>query len=66
MTSIVLMFFVFDSKATVYTSIADGNYNNCAIWDVGCPNNTIQNGDTVIDFGKGYQKIILNVLMLQI
>ena len=48
MTSIVLMFFVFDAKATVYTSIADGNYNNCAIWDVGCPNNTIQNGDTVI------------------
>ncbi|MDG2504523.1 MAG: gliding motility-associated C-terminal domain-containing protein [Crocinitomicaceae bacterium] len=48
MTSIVLMLFVFDAKATVYTSIADGNYNNCAIWDVGCPNNTIQNGDTVI------------------
>ena len=31
-----------------YTSIADGSYNDCSIWDNGCPNNTIQVGDTVI------------------
>lgn len=34
--------------ATTYTTIADGSYNDCAIWDNGCPNNTIQQGDTVI------------------
>lgn len=34
--------------ATTYTTIADGSYNDCAIWDNGCPNNNIQAGDTVI------------------
>lgn len=42
------MFWVFESKAAVYTSIANGSYNDCAIWDIGCPNNSIQSGDTVI------------------
>lgn len=31
-----------------YTSIADGSYNDCSVWDNGCPNNNIQQGDTVI------------------
>ena len=44
----LLMFWVFESKAAVYTSIANGSYNDCAIWDIGCPNNSIQSGDTVI------------------
>jgi len=34
--------------ATTYTTIADGSYNDCSIWDNGCPNNSIQSGDTVI------------------
>ena len=30
-----------------YTTIANGNYNNCAIWNPGCPPNPINFGDTV-------------------
>ena len=40
--------FIFSANATVYTTISDGSYNNCTIWDNGCPNNSIQQGDTVI------------------
>jgi len=40
--------FIFSANATVYTTISDGSYNNCTIWDNGCPNNNIQQGDTVI------------------
>ena len=39
---------IFSANATVYTTISDGSYNNCTIWDNGCPNNSIQQGDTVI------------------
>ena len=45
---VLVLFFVFDSKATVYTTISDGSYNDCAIWDNGCPANSIPVGDTVI------------------
>jgi hypothetical protein len=45
---LLVVFFVFDSKATVYTTISDGSYNDCAIWDNGCPANSIPVGDTVI------------------
>lgn len=48
MACLMMVFFVFDSKATVYTSIADGSYNDCSIWDNGCPGNLIPVGDTVI------------------
>ena len=48
MACLLMVFFVFDSKATVYTSIADGSYNDCSIWDNGCPGNLIPVGDTVI------------------
>ena len=34
--------------SVTYTTIADGSYNDCTIWDNGCPNNSIQQGDTVI------------------
>ena len=30
-----------------YTTIADGSYNDCSIWDNGCPPNNIPAGDTV-------------------
>ena len=46
-----LLFSLFLSNtgfSITYTSIADGSYNDCSIWDNGCPNNTIQVGDTVI------------------
>ena len=46
-----LLFSLFLSNtgfSITYTSIADGSYNDCSIWDNGCPNNTIQQGDTVI------------------
>ena len=39
---------IFSAYSTVYTTISDGSYNNCTIWDNGCPNNSIQQGDTVI------------------
>ena len=42
------MFFVSDASATVYTSISDGQYDNCNIWDNGCAPNEILMGDTVI------------------
>ena len=42
------VFFVSDASATVYTSISDGQYDNCNIWDNGCAPNEIQVGDTVI------------------
>ena len=45
---VLVLLFVFDSKATVYTTISDGSYNDCAIWDNGCPANSIPVGDTVI------------------
>jgi hypothetical protein len=38
----------FESKATVYTSIANGQYDNCNIWTNGCAPNEINVGDTVI------------------
>ena len=42
------MLFASDSNATVYTSINNGQYNNCNIWTNGCAPNEIQAGDTVI------------------
>ena len=33
--------------AANYTTIADGSYNDCSIWDNGCPPNNIPAGDTV-------------------
>ena len=36
--------FVFSAN---YTTIADGSYNDCSIWDNGCPPNNIPAGDTV-------------------
>ena len=48
-TLFILVFGVYStSTATVYTSISDGSYNDCTIWDNGCPNNNIQENDTVI------------------
>ena len=45
---LLAVFFVSDASATVYTSISDGQYDNCNIWDNGCAPNEIQVGDTVI------------------
>ena len=63
----MMVFFVFDSKATVYTSIADGSYNDCSIWDNGCPGNLIPVGDTVIinnDIGASSTMSIRGVLII--
>ena len=43
-----LVLIAFESKATVYTSIANGQYDNCNIWTNGCAPNEINVGDTVI------------------
>ena len=48
MLTFLAVFFVSDASATVYTSIADGQYDNCNIWDNGCAPNEILMGDTVI------------------
>jgi len=48
MLTFLAMFFVSDASATVYTSISDGQYDNCNIWDNGCAPNEILMGDTVI------------------
>ena len=42
------MLYSLDVDATTYTSISDGSYNDCSIWDNGCPPNQITVGDTVI------------------
>ena len=42
------MLFASDAMATVYTSINNGQYDNCNIWSNGCAPNEIQAGDTVI------------------
>ena len=47
----LLLFSLFISNtafSVTYTTISDGSYNDCSIWDNGCPNNNIQQGDTVI------------------
>ena len=36
------------SWSTVYTSTANGSYDDCSIWTPSCPDNSIQLGDTVI------------------
>lgn len=67
MACLMMVFFVFDSKATVYTSIADGSYNDCSIWDNGCPGNLIPVGDTVIinnDIGASSTMSIRGVLII--
>ena len=46
--SVFVFFISMCSWSTVYTSISDGSYNNCGIWDNGCPSNSIQFGDTVV------------------
>ncbi|MEJ6638429.1 MAG: gliding motility-associated C-terminal domain-containing protein [Crocinitomicaceae bacterium] len=43
-----MFFFSMVSWSAVYTSIADGSYNDCSIWDNGCPGNLIPVGDTVV------------------
>ncbi len=50
MLTFLAVFFVSDASATVYTSISDGQYDNCNIWDNGCAPNEILMGDTVIIF----------------
>ena len=44
----VLMFAIcLNANANNYTTISNGSYNDCSIWDNGCPDNNIQLGDTV-------------------
>jgi len=44
----VLIFAVcLNANANNYTTISNGSYNDCSIWDNGCPDNNIQLGDTV-------------------
>ena len=45
---IFAILFASDAMATVYTSINNGQYDNCNIWSNGCASNEIQAGDTVI------------------
>ena len=44
----ICFLFLSSSFATNYTSISNGSYNDCSIWDNGCPPNQIPFGDTVI------------------
>lgn len=55
------------SWSAVYTSIADGSYNDCSIWDNGCPGNLIPVGDTVVinnSVGVSLSMIIRGVLII--
>ena len=45
----VLIFAIgFNANSTTYTTISSGSYNDCSIWDIGCPPNNLSAGDTVI------------------
>ena len=45
----ILIFAVcLNTNAITYTTISSGSYNDCSIWDIGCPPNNLSAGDTVI------------------